>query len=287
MGTGAVEVKLKLPGGESKIGRLGEVLYVPTLAYNLLSVAKATEAGKMVKFGETQGEIIDEEGEVVAMASKTGSLYYLRCEPMINERINSATDQAGENLWHRRYGHLGERNLSKLKKDGLVNGFDYDISKEIVFWESCVSGKIHRCQFPRNGRERAEEPLGLIHSDVCGKISSPSLNRAEYFVVFIDDKTHYVWVYVIKHKDEVFQKFMEWKSLVENSSGHKVKKLRTDNGGEYTSTEFESYLKDEGIEHQYSIPKTPEQNGVSERRNRTLVETVRSMLADSRLPQRL
>ena len=286
MGTGVVEVKLKLPGGESKIGRLGEVLYVPTLAYNLLSVAKATEAGKMVKFGETQGEIIDEEGEVVAMASKTGSLYYLRCEPMINERINSATDQAGENLWHRRYGHLGEKNLSKLKKDGLVNGFDYDISKEIDFCESCVSGKIHRCPFPRNGRERAEEPLGLIHSDVCGKISSPSLSRAEYFVVFIDDKTHYVWVYVIKHKDEVFQKFMEWKSLVENSSGHKVKKLRTDNGGEYTSTEFESYLKDEGIEHQYSIPKTPEQNGVSERMNRTLVETVRSMLADSRLPQR-
>ena len=66
----------------------------------------------MVKFGETQGEIIDEEGEVVAMALKTGSLYYLRCEPMINERINSATDQAGENLWHRRYGHLGEKNLS-------------------------------------------------------------------------------------------------------------------------------------------------------------------------------
>ena len=95
-----------------------------------------------------------------------------------------------------------------------------------------------------------------------------------------------MWVYVIKHKDEVFQKFMEWKSLVENSSGHKVKKLRTDNGGEYTSTEFESYLKDEGVEHQYSIPKTPEQNGVSERMNRTLVETVRSMLADSRLPQR-
>ena len=166
------------------------------------------------------------------------------------------------------------------------NGFDYDISKEIDFCESCVSGKIHRCPFPRNGRERAEEPLGLIHSDVCGKISSPSLSRAEYFVVFIDDKTHYVWVYVIKHKDEVFQKFMEWKSLVENSSGHKVKKLRTDNGGEYTSTEFESYLKDEGIEHQYSIPKTPEQNEVSERMNRTLVETVRSMLADSRLPQR-
>ena len=77
---------------------------------------------------------------------------------------------------------------------------------------------------------------------------------------------------------------MEWKSLVEKSSGYKVKRLRTDNGGEYTSIEFESYLKKEGIEHQYTIPKTPEQNGVAERMNRTLVETVRTMLADSKLP---
>ena len=133
------------------------------------------------------------------------------------------------------------------------------------------------------GRERAEEPLGLVHSDVGGK---PSLSQAEYFIVFVDDETHYAWIDVVKHKHEVFGKFVEWKSLVEKSSGYKVKKLRTDNGGEYTSTEFESYLKKDGIEHQYTIPKTPEQNGVSQRMNRTLVETVRSMFADSRLPHR-
>jgi hypothetical protein len=113
-----------------------------------------------------------------------------------------------------------------------------------------------------------------------------TIGQAEYFIVFVDDKTHYLWIYVVKHKHEVFGKFVEWKSLVEKSSGYKVKKLRTDNGGEYTSTEFENYLKKDGIEHQYTIPKTPEQNGVSERMNRTLVETVRSMLADSRLPHR-
>ena len=79
-----------------------------------------------------------------------------------------------------------------LKKGGLVNGFDYDVSKEIDFCESCVSGKIRRSSFPKPGQERAEEPLGLVHSDLCGKISSLSLSHAEYFVVFIDDKTHYV-----------------------------------------------------------------------------------------------
>ena len=222
IGTGAVEVKLKLPGEESKIGRLNEVLYVPTLAYNLLSVAKVTEAGKVITFGETQGEVINGQGEVVAVASKAESLYYLNCEPLYNQQINSASHQSKENLWHQRFGHLGKRSLGMLKKSGLVNGFDYDASKEIDFCESCVSGKIHRSSFPKPGQERAEEPLGLVHSDLCGKISSPSLSHAEYFVVFIDDKTHYVWIYVVKH---THQKFVEWKSLVEKSSGYKVKWL--------------------------------------------------------------
>ena len=115
---------------------------------------------------------------------------------------------------------------------------------------------------------------------------SPSLGGAEYFVTFIDDKTHYVWIYALKNKHEVFQTFREWKSLVERSSGHKLKIFRTDNGGEFTSSEFESYLRKEGIKHEYTILKTPQQNGVSERMNRTLVEAVRSMLVDAKLPHR-
>ena len=116
-----------------------------------------------------------------------------------------------------RFGHLGERSLCSLKKDQLVDGFDYDASKEINFCESCVNGKIHRRSFPKGGHGRATEPLGLVHSDVCGKISPPSLSQAEYFVVFMDDKTHYVWIYILQHKHEVFQKFVEWKSFVEKS----------------------------------------------------------------------
>ena len=115
-------------------------------------------------------------------------------------------------------------------------------------------------------------------------MGAKSLGEAEYFLAFIDDNTHYVWVYVLKHKDEVFGKFLEWKALVEKSSGRKLKVFRTDNGGEFTSAKFENYLKKGGITHQLSVPKTPEQNGVAERMNRTLVESVRSMLADAKLP---
>ena len=188
------------------------------------------------------------------MALRVGSLYYLDCESLPNQQINSASHQPKENLWHRRFGHLGEKSLCSLKKDQLADGFDYDASKENDFCESCVSGKIHRSSFPKGGHSRATEPLGLVHSDVCVKISSPSLSQAKYFVVFIDDKTHYVWIYVLQHKHEVFQKFVEWKSFVEKLSSYQIKKLRTDNGGEHTSTEFENFLKKKGIEHPEDAP---------------------------------
>ena len=121
---------------------------------------------------------------------------------------------------------------------------------------------------------------------MCGKIGTQSLGGGEYFVTFVDDHTRHVWVYILKHKGEVFQRFQEWKALVEKSSGRKVKALRSDNGGEYTSTEFNSYLIKEGIKHELTTPHTPEQNGVAKRLNRTLVESMRTMLADSRLPHR-
>ncbi len=285
VGSRTVCVKLKLPDGKYKTGRITDVLYVPCLEYKLLSIAKVTEAGKKVIFEKTQGQFCNNEGKVIAVASRTGNLYYLNCEPLYNRKANAAVTQTQENLWHRRFGHLNERSLGILVKAKLVKDFNYDVSKQIQFCESCVSGKIYRSPFP-SGQERASELLELVHSDVCGKMSTPSEGQAEYFLILIDDKTHFVWVYLLKKKHEVFQKFVEWKIFVEKSSGHKVGRFRSDNGGEYTSTEFETYLKKEGIAHEYTMAKSPEQNGVSERMNRTLVEKVRSMLADSKLPHK-
>ena len=147
-----------------------------------------------------------------------------------------------------------------MAKDQLVDGFDYTVKKEASFCDSCVQGKHHRSRFPVIETKNAREPLDLIHSDVCGKINERSLSGAEYFLTFMDDKTRYVWVYILKQKSEVFTQFLEWKSIVERSTGKKVKALRTDNGGEYTSSEFESFLKAEGIRHELTVPKNPEQN---------------------------
>ena len=286
IGRGVVLLETKLPSGKTKKCKLDDVLYVPKLSYNLLSVSKISDAGKTTRFGETSCQILYDNKKLFAVATRVGDLYYLNCRPRF-QKSHTVTDKSPEtkeDVWHRRFGHLGARNLQKLAKHKLVDGFDFDAAKQINFCESCVEGKHHWCHFPTSGGKRAKEPLGLVHSDICGKMSAESLSGAEYFLTFIDDKTRYVWVYVLKRKDQVFEKFLEWKALVEKSTGHKLKALRTDNGGEYTSAEFEAYMKKEGVRHELTVPKTPEQNGVAERMNRTLVETTRSMLADSKLP---
>ena len=90
----------------------------------------------------------------------------------------------------------------------------HHVSKSVGFSESCVNGKIHRCRFPTTGRRRGEEPLSIVHSDVCGKVNTKSLGGNDYFLTFIDDNTHFTWVYVLKHKYEVFQQFLKWKAMV-------------------------------------------------------------------------
>ena len=142
----------------------------------------------------------------------------------------------------------------------------------------------HRSPFDSSERQTGDL-LELVHSDVCGKISDKSIGGAQYFLTFTDDKSRYSWVYIIKTKDQVFQCFL-WKALVEKATKKKVRTFRTDNGGEYTSSQFENYLKVEGIRHELTVPKTPQQNSVTERLNQTLVEMARSMLLNSKLPKK-
>ena len=112
-----------------------------------------------------------------------------------------------------------------------------------------------------------------------------SLGGGVYFLTFIDDKSRYTWCYVLKNKSDAFNKFIEWQKLEARSSAQKLKTLRSYNGGEYISKEFENYFKREGIHREFTINKTPEQNGVAELMNRTVQETTCSMLSESGLPK--
>ncbi|GJX72987.1 putative RNA-directed DNA polymerase [Tanacetum coccineum] len=132
--------------------------------------------------------------------------------------------------------------------------------------------------------ERADDLLGIIHSDVCGPFRTTSREGANYYVTFTDDFSRYGYVYLIKHKHEVFEMFKTFQNEVENQLGKTIKALRSDRGGEYLSQEFLDHLRSRGIISQLTPPYTPQHNGVSERRNQTLLDMVRSMMSLTTLP---
>lgn len=144
-------------------------------------------------------------------------------------------------------------------------------------------GKAHLLPFEESSYQ-AKAPLELIHSDVFGKIKQSSVSGFKYMTTFIDDFSRYVWVDFMKEKSEALKKFKVFKDKFETEFCRKIICIRTDNGGEYTSEEFNNYLKAFQIRRQLSCPSTPQQNGVAERKNRHLAETVRSTLHAKNVP---
>ena len=150
--------------------------------------------------------------------------------------------------------------------------------------EGCIFGQQHRESFPTRKSIRAKAPLEIFHSYLCGPMKTPSILGSHYMLTFIDDFTRKVWVYFLKYKSEVFEMFFHFKALVEKQSGQYIKVLRNDRGGEYISKDFLRFFKENGIHKKFTTRYTPQQNGVAERKNRTIMEMVRSMLKEKHLP---
>jgi transposase InsO family protein len=166
--------------------------------------------------------------------------------------------------------------FTKLEK--MVDGMNL---KEVPLHhvcEACIEGKQQRTSFPKDEVTKASKLLELVHSDVCGPMKTTSHGGARYFVTFINDFSRKIHVYLLKAKGEVFDKFKAYKALVENQTGMKIKTLRSDNGGKFVSKKFDNLLDECGIQRQTSAPYTPQQNGVAERANRTIMECARSMI---------
>ncbi|GJV78507.1 retrotransposon protein, putative, ty1-copia subclass [Tanacetum coccineum] len=195
-----------------------------------------------------------------------------------NKRVKHNLDSTY--LWHCRLAHINKKRIKQLQQDGLLKSTDDESFDKC---ESCLSGKMTKKPFPHSN-ERAKDLLGIIHTDVCGPLRHVSRQGASYFITFTDDYSRYGYVYLLKHKHEVFETFKVFKNEVENQLGKTIKAIRSDRGGEYISQEFKDYLKANGIVQQLTPPYTPQHNGVSERRNRTLLDMVRSMIYLTTLP---
>jgi transposase InsO family protein len=141
-----------------------------------------------------------------------------------------------------------------------------------------------KVSFSKKG-ERTSDLLTLIHTDKCGPMSTCTRNGDRYFITFTDDYSRYGYVYLMRHKSESFEKFKEFKTEVENQLNKSIKALRSDHGGEYLSYEFTMYLRECGIVSQLTPPGMPQWNGISERRKRTLLDIIRSMMSNTTLPK--
>lgn len=172
-----------------------------------------------------------------------------------------------------------------MKTEEMVNGMDFAIKSNEMNCEVCAKCKLHVQPFKNSGyRER--EVLGLIHSDICGPISVETLGGAKYFVTFTDDCTGHTETIMLRNRSDVLEAFKNYKQKIEKQTGQQIRKLRTDNRREYASNSFNSsnFLEDEGIIHQLSVEYTPQQNGVAEQKNRTLVEMARCLMLQDNLP---
>jgi transposase InsO family protein len=147
----------------------------------------------------------------------------------------------------------------------------------------CALGKNVKAAFP-SSKSKSKGILDLIHSDVCGPMSVASVQGASYYVTFIDDFSRKTWIFFMKTKDEVFSRFREFKAQVENQTGKKIKVLRSDNGGEYTSNDFKDFCKEAGIKRELTVSYNPQQNGVAERKNRSIISSAKAMIHDQGLP---
>ena len=146
-----------------------------------------------------------------------------------------------------------------------------------------MEGEMTKRPFSSKGN-RAKDLLELVHTDVCGPINVKARGGYEYFITFTDDYSRYGYIYLMHRKSEAFEKFKEFRAEAEKQLGKSIKILRSDRGGEYLSGDYMGYLSENGIQSQLSAPGMPQQNGVAERRNRTLLDMIRSMMSFSGLP---
>ncbi|KAK1609765.1 hypothetical protein QYE76_033438 [Lolium multiflorum] len=262
---------------------LVDVMLVKTLGYNLLSVSALGKMGFAV--------FIDKD-IVVLLWSKTLKVAFvgyrehnLYVVDFSGTTTSSAMCLFGKAdvgwLWHRRLAHVNMRTLQSLHKGNHIVGLMENVSfaKDRVC-RACVEGKMHDSPHPSKTIISSKRILELLHVDLFGPVTHASLGAKKHCLVIVDDYSRYTWVYFLKTKDETQQIFIDFATEVQRQHNLLIMAIRSDNGSEFKNYTLNDFLSDEGIRHQYSAAYTPQQNGVAERKNRTLMDMARSMMAE-------
>jgi transposase InsO family protein len=277
------------------VGTLRKVLYAQEVPVNLLSVRRMQEAGISVIFNHN-GEVIAKIGQKTIMTGKRMNELYILYFTVQNALPIQTNGQATiirlenkDKLWHERLGHISKTKFANLKAKVLAEDSNYlnDVNPVDSLCESCINGKQTRLPFAKvKDKIHIQRPLYIVHSDVCGPITPPTIDSKNYFVNFIDAYTHYTVTYLMSHKSEVITCFKDYVAKSEAHFNQKIVHLYCDNGREYLSGEMREFCKQKGITYHLTVPYTPQQNSVAECMNRTLTEKARAMVHSAGLNKR-
>jgi Integrase core domain/GAG-pre-integrase domain len=246
---------------------VNNILCLADFKSNLLSISKLTQdLNCNVIFSPNKVMFQDRiSGKKIGEGYLKNGLYYL--DNSSNSCFVLSSILPRDKLLHRRFGHPSDQVLNKL--------FCYNLDSSDC--DICKFAKQTRLSFPLS-TSVSEKCFDLIHSDVWGPAPIDSYNHFKYFVTFIDDYSRTTWVYLLKAKSDVFLYFQEFYIFIENQYNAKIKTFRSDNGTEYVNKKNLEFFKQKGILHQTTCVNTPQQNGISERKNKHLLEVTRAIL---------
>ncbi|GJZ07361.1 putative ribonuclease H-like domain-containing protein [Tanacetum coccineum] len=281
--------------GTIKTGNLDfeNVYFVRELKFNLFSVSQMCDKKNSVLFNDTECIVLSpnfkliDESQVLLRVPRKNNMYSVDLKNIVPKRgltclFAKATSDESK-LWHRRLGHLNFKTMNKLVKGNLVRGLPSKLFENDQTCVACQKGKQHRASCKSKTENSISLPLHLLHMDLFGPTFVKSLMKKMYCLVVTDDYSRFTWVFFLATKDETSGILKSFITGIENLVDHKVKVIRCDNGTEFKNKEMNQFCEMKGILRQFSVARTPQQNEVAKRRNRTLIEAARTMLADSKL----
>ncbi|KAK1694018.1 hypothetical protein QYE76_010715 [Lolium multiflorum] len=266
---------------------LETVMLVEHLGYNLLSIYHLADAGYNSYFTKYYVQVFRSDNlKLVLVGYVENNLYVVdlsKESPSPSTCLMAAKHDEGW-LWHRRLGHVNMRNLKQLLKGEHIVGLtDISFEKDRVC-SACVAGKQLKKKHPIKSIVTTSRPLELLHLDLFGPSHYDTLGGSKYGLVIVDDYSRYSWVFLLKSKDETHREFITFAKKAQRTYESEIKAIRTDNGTEFKNYTMQEFVDDEGIKHEFSAPYTPQQNGVVERKNRTIIEMARTMLSEFNSP---
>ncbi|XXG43377.1 hypothetical protein AAC387_Pa01g3427 [Persea americana] len=276
---GQGQVVLKMTSGKELT--LNNVLHVPDIRKNLVSVSLLSKKGFKLVF-ESDKFVLIKYVMYVGKGYMSDGLCKMNVMTIVpNKKNSSAYMLESSNVWHGRLSHVNYDALRRLVNMECLPKCSFDSN---IKCETCVEAKLTRISF--QSIKRTSEPLQLIHSDICDLKFVQTKGGKKYFLTFIDDYTRYCYIYLLRSKDEALEMFKHYKNEVKNQLDKKINVIRSDRGGEYESP-FGEFCSQHGIIHQTTAPYSLQQNGVAERKNKTLREMMNAILISSGLPQNL